>query len=285
MATDLETVPPPARSATGRAGRDLRAAIGVGAALGALVIGTLVAAPDVFLGVVLAAVLLGLWELVQALRAGGHGAAFVPLALGTAATVVLGYVYDIDRMVVAALLAAVAVVVWRIPEGPARLLPDVAAGVFALLYVGFMAGFAGLMLAASHGPARMGIFVGTVVASDVGGYTAGVLGGRHPMSPAVSPKKTWEGLAGSVVLCAVVAAILFTTLLSAPAWQGALFGVTIAASATLGDLGESMVKRDLGIKDMGRLLPGHGGLMDRLDSLLPSAPVAWGLFGVFVGVH
>ncbi|HEY1443241.1 MAG TPA: phosphatidate cytidylyltransferase, partial [Mycobacterium sp.] len=115
----------------------------------------------------------------------------------------------------------------------------------------------------------------TVVASDVGGYAVGVLVGKHPMVPAISPKKSWEGLAGSLV-CGVTAAILTATFLAGKSpWIGALLGLVLVLTCTLGDLVESQVKRDLGIKDMGRLLPGHGGLMDRLDGVLPSAVAAW----------
>jgi phosphatidate cytidylyltransferase len=102
------------------------------------------------------------------------------------------------------------------------------------------------------------------------------------MAPSVSPKKSWEGFAGSVLACGAAGGIFFVQLFDAPAWQGVLFGLAVVCSATLGDLGESMVKRDIGIKDMGRLLPGHGGLMDRLDSLLPTAPVAFLLLSLFL---
>jgi phosphatidate cytidylyltransferase len=118
-------------------------------------------------------------------------------------------------------------------------------------------------------------FIATVVCSDVGGFAAGVLFGKHPMAPSISPKKSWEGLAGSVTACVLIGILLATLTFHAPWWGGALYGVAIALTATLGDLGESLIKRDLGIKDMGHLLPGHGGLMDRMDSLLPSAVVAY----------
>jgi len=121
-----------------------------------------------------------------------------------------------------------------------------------------------------------------VVCSDVGGYVGGVFFGKHPMSPTVSPKKSWEGLAGSALACMIAGVLLVGQALDGLWWQGLLFGAAIALSATLGDLGESIVKRDLGIKDMGSLLPGHGGLMDRMDSLLPSAAVAYLLLTMFV---
>jgi phosphatidate cytidylyltransferase len=121
-----------------------------------------------------------------------------------------------------------------------------------------------------------------VVCSDVGGYVAGVLFGKHPMAPTVSPKKSWEGFAGSLLACAVGGTLLFWGLFDVQPLLGAVYGLAVVLTATLGDLGESMVKRDIGIKDMGTLLPGHGGIMDRLDSLLPTAPVAWLLLAAFV---
>ncbi len=114
-----------------------------------------------------------------------------------------------------------------------------------------------------------------VVLSDTGGYAAGVFFGRHPMAPTVSPKKSWEGFGGSVVAAAVGSALSCYFLLDVDFWWGALFGVAISVAAVLGDLGESMLKRDLGVKDMSHLLPGHGGLMDRLDSILFAVPTAY----------
>jgi phosphatidate cytidylyltransferase len=141
-----------------------------------------------------------------------------------------------------------------------------------------------MMTAPADGPRRVTAFIATVVCSDTGGYVAGVLFGKHPMAPSVSPKKSWEGFAGSVLACTLAGAVFLTTLFDGTWWQGVLFGLAVVCSATLGDLGESMIKRDIGIKDMGHLLPGHGGLMDRLDSLLPTAPVAWLLLIAFVAV-
>jgi phosphatidate cytidylyltransferase len=138
------------------------------------------------------------------------------------------------------------------------------------------------MLTMPDGPRRVLIFVVLTVCSDVGGYFAGILIGRHPMVPTISPKKTWEGFAGSVVTCLAGGAITLPLLLHGHLWQGLVLGAAGAAAATLGDLIESMIKRDLEIKDMGTVFPGHGGAMDRLDSLLVVAPVAWLLMSVFV---
>jgi phosphatidate cytidylyltransferase len=124
-----------------------------------------------------------------------------------------------------------------------------------------------------------------VVCNDTGGYASGVLFGRHPMAPKISPKKSWEGLGGSIVLAGAAGAVGMDLMLHGKPWQGAVLGVAVVASATLGDLCESMIKRDLGIKDMGNLLPGHGGIMDRLDSLLPTAPVVYLLLSLFLKGH
>jgi phosphatidate cytidylyltransferase len=141
------------------------------------------------------------------------------------------------------------------------------------VYVPFLAGFAVLMLREDDGVGRVVLFLLVTAASDTGGYVAGVLTGRHPMAPSVSPKKSWEGVAGSLVTAVLVGWLAGDALVGLAPWQGVLLGVGAVVTATVGDLGESMVKRDLGIKDMGSLLPGHGGFMDRLDSLLPTAPV------------
>jgi phosphatidate cytidylyltransferase len=268
--------------APGRAGRNLPVAIIVGLSLGGLILTTLYLFKPAFLVVVVLAILTGLWELVTSLRERDLSAPLIPIAAGGIAILLLAYTDGREAMTVALVLTVVAVVIWRAAEGAAGMLPDIGAGLFALVYVPFLAGFCTLMLAPHDGAQRVTAFIATVVASDVGGYAFGVLAGKHPMAPTVSPKKSWEGFAGSTLACAVCGSILFVSLLHAQWWQGVVFGLATVCTATLGDLGESMIKRDLGIKDMGKLLPGHGGLMDRLDSLLPTAPVAWLLLAAFV---
>jgi phosphatidate cytidylyltransferase len=122
-----------------------------------------------------------------------------------------------------------------------------------------------------------------VVLTDTGGYVAGVAFGRHPMAPLVSPNKSWEGLAGSLLAAAAGGAVGLPLLFGVAWWWGVLFGLLTAGAAVLGDLAESLLKRDLGVKDMSGLLPGHGGLMDRLDSILFAAPTAYLLLGVVAG--
>jgi phosphatidate cytidylyltransferase len=269
----------------GRAGRNLPVAIAIGLVLGAIVLTTLYAAKPVFLAVVVLAVGYGMWELVHALAVKGYRAPYLPLLAGSTAILCTSYAIGFDAMTTSMLLTLPLILAWRVVRGPDGLVADLGTAVLALLYLGFLAGFCGLMLAAHDGDDRVACFVCTVVASDVGGYAVGVLFGRHPLAPRISPKKSWEGLAGSVVACAAVGGILCDTLLGAAWWQGVVFGLALVTSATLGDLGESMVKRDLGIKDMGTLLPGHGGILERLDSLLVAAPVVWLLLQAFVPAH
>jgi phosphatidate cytidylyltransferase len=275
----------PGKPGPGRAGRNLPVALAVGLAMGGLVLATLYTAKPVFLAVVALAIVIGMYEFSRALATKGVSAPFMPLALGAIAIVITSYTNGRHSMTAAMLYTIPALVAWRVVKGSDGLVSDLSASLLALLYVGFLAGFAGLMLAAHDGDRRVTCFVATVVASDVGGYATGVLFGKHLMAPKISPKKTWEGLAGSIVMCASIGIILCTSLLHSDWWQGAVFGLAVVASATLGDLGESMVKRDLGIKDMGTLIPGHGGILDRLDSLLPTAPVAWALLAAFVPIH
>jgi phosphatidate cytidylyltransferase len=272
-----EVVPP--RAPWG--GRNLPAAIGVGLALGALILVSLTIYRPSFGWVILAAVGLGSYEIVTAIASVEARPSLVPLLVGGAAMQGAAWFRGPDGLVGAFLLTVLGLMIWRLADGAAGYLHDVGAGALVALYVPFLAGFAMLMLHADDGAARIILFVLVVVCSDTGGYAVGVLFGKHPMAPTVSPKKSWEGLAGSLVAGAIGGVLMMTLTFHHPAWQGALFGIALVITATLGDLGESMIKRDLGRKDMGQLLPGHGGIMDRLDSLLPCAPIAYLLLAAF----
>ena len=233
-----------------------------------------------------AAAVTGLRELVRAFGPRHIRVPVIPVAAGGAAIWVCEYWWN-DRAVLAALaLTVVAVFAWRLPGGPDGYLRDVMAGLFALGYVPFLAVFIVALLAPADGARRVLIFIVLNVCVDVGGYFAGSLLGRHIcMAPVISPSKTWEGLAGSMLICLAGGAVLIPWLLHGHIWQGIVTGVAAAAAAVVGDLAESAIKRDLQIKDMGTLLPGHGGVLDRIDSHLMAAPVTWLLLAVFVTAH
>lgn len=261
---------------TSRAGRDLPAAVGVGVLLGAGVAAGLFLRREIFVGIVAVAMIIAVWELRQALAERSIYMPLVPVSIGAVSMTVAAYLRGPEALVLATTLSLVAVVVWRVADGLDGALRDVSAGAFTLLYPCFLAGFAALMVAEPEGQWRILAFILVTVFSDIGGYAVGVVFGKHPMAPALSPKKSWEGFAGSVLTSALVGAIVVPlTFETGQWWHGALLGLVVAPVATIGDLVESSIKRDLRIKDMSNILPGHGGLMDRLDSLALVAPVVW----------
>lgn len=268
----------------GRAGRNLVAAVSVGILLGGLVLLTLLLVKAVFVGLVVVLVGVAVYELALALRPTGVRLPPVPLLFGVAVMLVGAYVGATTALVGALGLTVVAVCAWRIAGGREGFVRDVTASTFVVMYVPFLASFAILLLRPEDGPFRVICFLVVTIASDVGGYVAGVLFGRHQLAPEVSPKKSWEGLAGSAVLCLAAGITLVVLLLDGPWWVGLILGAVAPAMSTVGDLFVSMLKRDVGIKDMGSFLPGHGGIMDRLDSLLPMAMVSWFLLTVLVPV-
>lgn len=268
----------------GRAGRDVRAASIVGIGLGVLVLGSLLLWPPVFVVVVAVAALVAVWELSTALAERDVRVPLVPVLLGSVLMVAAGYAGGPETLVVALGLTVVAVIVWRLGEPSAGYVRDTTAGVFVATYVPFLAGFAAVLLRPEDGHWRVLAVLIVVVASDTGGYLAGVFLGRHVMAPTVSPKKSWEGFAGSVLVGGLAGVGTVVLLLDGTWWAGLVFGLAGVGAATLGDLGESMIKRDLGIKDMSSLLPGHGGLMDRVDSVLTTLPVGWLVLAALVEV-
>ena len=265
-----------------RTGRNLPVAAAIGLVLGGLVIITLFTVKATFLAYVGAIVAMALWELRQALLERGISLPLIPIAAGGAAMFTLAYWYGAQAALAALAGTAVVLMAWRLPGGATGYLRDLTASVFALVYLPMLGVFVALMLSMPDGARRALLFVVLTVSSDVGGYFAGILIGRHPMAPVISPKKTWEGFAGSMAACLAAGAIALPLLLHGHVWQGLILGVAAVAAATLGDLVESMIKRDLEIKDMGSVFPGHGGALDRIDSLLVMAPVAWLLLKVFV---
>jgi phosphatidate cytidylyltransferase len=180
-------------------------------------------------------------------------------------------------------IAILSVMIWRLRKGSEGFVADISVSVMLVVYLPFMAAFLMLSLAADNGPWRVLVFVLLTVSNDIGGYAVGVFFGKHPIAPQISPKKSWEGLAGSIALQSIVGILAFIYIFDAPWWQGLIAGLVMTIGATGGDFIESAIKRDLGVKDMGTIVPGHGGIMDRLDSLIPNAFVSWVLFSIFLG--
>jgi phosphatidate cytidylyltransferase len=268
-----ESAPAPKQS---RAGRNLPAAILVGVGLLGIVGASLYWRPEPFVLFVVALMWAGLWELRQAFRRRELHLPMVPLFVGAAGMVVSAYRSGPEALFVAFVLTVAAAVVWRALDGSGLgAVRDSAAAVFAASYLPFLAGFVVLMLAQPDGEIRVALFILLAVANDTGGYIAGVMLGRHPLAPTVSPKKSWEGLAGSILLATAVGVLGAVYGLGESPVLGIALGVMTAITATVGDLAESLLKRDLELKDMGSLLPGHGGVLDRLDSMLITAPFVY----------
>lgn len=258
-----------------RAGRDVPVSILVAIVLIALIVGSLAFVQDLFLVVVGAAMLVALWELGRALSTNGTWLPMAPMAAGSLGMIAGAYYGGPDVLVVVLAATLLASMLWRMPRGQDGFVRDITATGFVLLYLPFLASFVALLLSEDDGIARVLTFIAVTIASDIGGFVAGVLFGKHPMAPVISPKKTWEGFAGSAIACLAVGVACVVWLLDASWWVGLVLGAVAVVAATLGDLVESLIKRDLGVKDMSNILPGHGGIMDRLDSLLATVSVVW----------
>lgn len=280
---DPQLLRDPPRPAS-RAGRNLPAAVTVGVVLIGALVGTLGWWHWGFTLLVAAALSLGAKELHDAMLRIGMKAALVPIILGTIAIQVASFyvsghpstgVGAASTLLALLCLTVLAALLWRLPGGPQGFIMDSAASLFIIAYVALLGASVPLMLGGELGRERVIAFIACIVANDTGGYALGILFGKHKMAPVISPKKTWEGLFGSVLFAIPVGIVAAVWLLHSDWWIGAVLGLAMVVFGTAGDLIESMVKRDVGIKDMSSVLPGHGGVMDRLDSLLVGAPVAW----------
>ncbi|MET0468158.1 MAG: phosphatidate cytidylyltransferase [Aeromicrobium sp.] len=275
MTSEVPTPDAAGEKKTGRAGRDLRAAITVGVSLVVLVLLSLFWVKDLFVAVAAVALVVAAIEIARALATAGIRVPLPPVLAGGLTMLVVAFYDEMDTAAAIMALTVIATMAWRLRSGSDGFVRDATAGVFLLSYLFLMGAFVMRMLAADDGTWRIVAFILVTIASDIGGYVAGVLFGKHPMAPTISPKKSWEGFAGSLLAGIAAGILIVVYALDGPWWAGLVLGVAGVCFATLGDLCESLIKRDIGIKDMGDLLPGHGGLMDRLDSLIAVAPVAY----------
>ncbi|WP_368496781.1 phosphatidate cytidylyltransferase [Herbiconiux sp. A18JL235] len=276
---------------TARSGRNLISAILIGVVLAGVVVLSLVVIKELFMVFAVTLVVFGTLELATALRHAGITVPRVPAAVVGAAMVPAAYYWQAEGQWLVFIGGVVAVALWRLVEiavarehrGALAALRDLGAGVFVQVYVSFLGSIAVLLVSKEGGQWWVLSFIVVTVLVDVGAYATGLNFGKHPMAPTISPKKTWEGLAGAVAAALIGGVLLALFVLGQPWWVGLVFGAVIAATATAGDLAESLLKRDIGIKDMSSWLPGHGGFLDRLDSMLPSAAAAYMLWVIFSG--
>jgi len=288
----------PRTNPTPKAGRNLPAAVVVGLAMLFAVLGGLLFLPLGFVAVTTSFAVFGVWEIYRALEANGTRMPIAPVMTGTVAMPFAAYFGGIESLLFAMLLSSVAVLLWRSIESAAGSANSIFAGVFTLGWVPFFISFAALPLHASGGATPLGLWPGgtipdgawqvavmllLVVSNDTFGYLVGASLGKHPMAPKISPKKSWEGFAGSIGGAILIGILASLFLLDKPWWVGVVLAVGLVAASTAGDLAESMVKRELGVKDMSSILPGHGGVMDRLDSIVFAAPAAFVLYGLVSG--
>jgi len=268
----------------GRAGRNLPAAVASAVVLLALIGASLAFWKTAFMFIVAAAVVVAVWELHKGFLAKGIDLPEQPLMFGGVVMVVVAYFFGAPALVTATAVTGLVIMLWLLRRGVAGYVMNSTASIFTLFYVPFLGSFVALLLGEGgatdfdrwdDGVKGILTFILVTIASDIGGYVAGVLFGKHPMAPVISPKKSWEGFAGSLLFCVVTGWALVVYLLDGDWWVGVALGLITVVMATLGDLCESVIKRDLGIKDMSQVIPGHGGLMDRLDSLLATIAPIW----------
>ncbi|TFC33284.1 phosphatidate cytidylyltransferase [Cryobacterium sp. TMT2-17-1] len=272
-----------------RTGRNLILATLIGLALGLFMLFSLIFIKDLFMVCAIAFVGFTAFELAQALRLAGRNVPRVPVVLASVGVVPAAFYLGAAGQWLGTLAGIGLIALWRLAflvrrayRAPSReVLGDIGGGFLIQAYVVFLGSFSVLLVAQPDGQWWTLAFLLLVISADTAAYAAGLSFGKHRMVPSISPKKTWEGFAGAGVACIGIGVLLAVFMLDQPWWFGLVFGVVILFTATFGDLAESLIKRDLGIKDMSSWLPGHGGLLDRLDSILPSAAAAYALYLIF----
>ena len=258
-----------------RAGRKLLPSIGVSVALFAIVWFSLAYQRAIFAGIVALAMVLGVREMVGALKSADINLSFPALSIASVGMAIAAWTGGVNGLAVATAIALPWLLALLLPKGPENFIRHASAYALTLIYIPFLAGFLILLARPHNGLERVMTFVILIACNDTFAYLTGLAIGKHTMAPKISPKKTWEGFAGSIVFTTIAGAIAFHYILEAQIWIGALAGLLVVISGTSGDLIESAIKRDLAIKDMGDLLPGHGGVLDRIDSILYAAPALW----------
>jgi phosphatidate cytidylyltransferase len=258
-----------------RAGRKLLPSIGVSIALFLIVWASLAFYRVIFAAIVALAMVLGVREMVSALKRADINLSFPALFLASIGMASAAWFGGVNGLAVATAIALPSLLALLLPKGPENFIRNASAYALTLIYIPFLAGFLILLARPQNGFERMMTFVVLIACNDTFAYFTGLAFGKHTMAPKISPKKTWEGFIGSLIFTTIAGAFAFHYILDAQMWLGAIAGLLVVITGTSGDLIESAIKRDLAIKDMGDLLPGHGGVLDRIDSILFAAPALW----------
>lgn len=269
---------------TSEGGRSLSKSVFYGLLLGAAFLLSILIVKELFIVLVATAIGFGAWELATALRHKGWYVPRVPAVVGSVLIMPATYYWGVVGQWGFTLATSGALMIWRlvhilwekrrsVEQTFAETIRDLAAASFVIVYLPLTLSFSILLL--KHDPAWVLCFVIPVALIDTFGYLVGRKFGKHKLAPGVSPKKTWEGLVASIIAGVISSLALVVFVAHKPWWAGLILAAILILAAVFGDLAESLIKRDLGIKDMSSLLPGHGGIMDRLDSLLPAALVTY----------
>lgn len=269
--------PAPPQQSQSKAGRNLPAAILTALLLAAVVIATIFIVIEAFVVLVGVFMLLAVWEVCGAFKARHIEVPILPLWIGVIGICLSTWIHGEIGLLLSVFLTSALLTGWRLTGDSTFAGRDALAGVFGISWIGLLGGF--MILLAAHDKGAFAVLTAILlpVMNDTGGYAAGIFLGKTPMAPTISPKKSWEGFGGSLLLTAVVAVLCVVFGLGLSWWWGIVLGIACTVAATCGDLAESLLKRDLGVKDMGTIFPGHGGALDRVDSILVCAPVVYSI--------
>jgi phosphatidate cytidylyltransferase len=261
-----------------RAGRKLIPSIFVSLLLLGLIFGTIAISPLLFFALIWIVIMIGIREIAHAYRKGGIDLPDYVLMIAATVLLVATWNGNTQGLAVSAGLTIPILMFALLLVSQKDFIKRSTSAVFITFYLAVLGGFILLLANDQDGALRIFALVALIACNDTFAYFAGVLIGKHKLAPSISPKKSWEGLIGGAVAAVIGGAAIFHYLFETNWIIGAAIGLMTVITATCGDLIESAIKRDLAIKDMSNLLPGHGGIMDRLDSALFTAPAVWFAF-------
>lgn len=271
--TETDELPP--LSAPGDvARRSLGAAVATGLILVAVIVTAIILGKTAFFFLAVTVVSLALWELMDALSRTGRRPATIAALVGGVAMMSLAFLERPEFVAVAVVLTALATMLWSLIPGRGESpVSDAGWALLGVLWIGGGGVAAVSLLTLSEDGVLLLLSLILIVAvDDIFAYLGGTNIGRHKLAPSISPGKSWEGLLVGSTVALGMGAVVGYIMLDLTILDGLILGIIAAVFNPVGDLFESMAKREIGIKDSGRLLPGHGGFLDRLDAILMCAP-------------